>query len=109
MTANLSESEYKARADAFFNRLEAALEGIDAGLDYEMASGGILEIEFEDGSKMVLNRQPAMREIWVAARGGGFHYRWDGTAWRDTRGGEEIFAALSRLASEQAGMAITLA
>lgn len=105
----MTDGEYKTLADAFFARLETALEGIDEGVDFELASGGILEVDFDDGSKMVINRQGATHEIWVAARAGGFHYRWDGAAWRDTRGGEEIFAALSRLASDQAGMPIRLA
>ena len=47
----------------------------------------MLEIEFADGSKIIVNRHGAAREIWVAARSGGFHFRWDGAAWRDTRDG----------------------
>lgn len=104
----MTDGEYKGLADAFFARLEAALDGVDEGLDHELASGGVLEIEFADGSKMVVNRQPALHEIWVAGRAGGFHYRWDGAVWRDTRSGEELFAALSRLASAQAGALIDL-
>lgn len=102
----MTESEYGDRADAALNRLESALEAAD--LDYERAAGGVLEIEFENGSMMVVNRQAAAQEVWVAAKSGGFHYRWDGAAWIDTRGGEELFAALSRLASAQAGAVITL-
>lgn len=103
----MTESEYGHLADATLNHLEAALDA--AGVDYERAGGGVLEIEFEDGSVIVVNRQAAAREIWVAAKSGGFHYRWDGAAWRDTRGGEELFAALSRLASAQSGQAVELA
>jgi CyaY protein len=104
----MTDGEYKTLADAFFARLQDALDDVEDGLDYEEVGGGVLEIEFEDGSKIVVNRQAAAHEIWVAARSGGFHYRWDGAAWRDTRGGEELFTALSRLASEQAGMAVRL-
>jgi CyaY protein len=104
----MTEGEYKALSDAFFARLEDALDNVDADLDFEMAPGGVLEVEFADGSMMVINRQSALNEIWVAARSGGFHYRWDGAAWRDTRGGEEIFQALGRMASEQAGKPIQL-
>jgi CyaY protein len=57
---------------------------------------------------MIINRHAAAREIWVAAKSGGFHYRHDGTAWRDTRDGDELFAALSRLVSAQAGAPVTL-
>lgn len=105
----MTESEYQQLANAVFQRLEAALDGHEDAVDYELAVGGVLEMEFEDGSKMVVNKQAAAQEIWVAARSGGFHYRFSEGAWRDSRSGEELFAALSRLASAQAGMAITLA
>lgn len=104
----MNEAEFAERADAALTRIEAALEesGVDA--DVERKEGGIVELEFADGSRMVINRHTAAREIWVAARSGGFHFRWDGTAWRDTRDGGELFAALSRLVSAQSGQAVIL-
>jgi len=57
---------------------------------------------------MVINRHGVARELWVAARAGGFHFRWDGAAWRDTREGTELFAALSKLVSAQAGQPVLL-
>lgn len=95
------ESEFHARAGAALEAIERALEEAAVDADFELKEGGILEIEFEDGSKMIVNRHGAAREIWVAARSGGFHFRWDGTAWRDTRSGQELFAALSELVSRQ--------
>jgi len=68
----------------------------------------VLEIEFEDGSKIIVNRHGVAREIWVAARSGGFHFRWDGADWRDTRDGAELLAKLSTLASQQAGETVEL-
>lgn len=102
----MTESEYVRLADELFDTLEHQFEAAD--LDYEMAPGGILEIEFDDDSKIVINRQPAMKEIWVAAKSGGFHFRFENGAWRDTRGGSELFAALSAMASGQAGRPVTL-
>lgn len=102
----MTESEYTDLADAVMSRLEQALDATE--LDYERAAGGVLEIEFADGSMMVVNKQAAAQEIWVAAKSGGFHYRWDGSNWRDTRTGEELFTALSRLASAQSGEVVTL-
>jgi CyaY protein len=64
----------------------------------------VLEIEFVDhGTKIIVNTQAPMQEIWVAARAGGFHYRLNDGLWLDTRDGTELYAALSRLASGQAG------
>jgi CyaY protein len=102
----MTEGEYAQLTDALFKRLDQALEAAD--IDYELAPGGILEMEFDDGSKIVINRQPAMHEIWVAAKSGGFHFRWQDGAWRDTRGGDELFAALERMATQQAGRAVGL-
>lgn len=104
----LSDTEFDALASRALERVEAALEasGIDA--DFELKEGGVLEIEFADRSKIIVNRHGAAREIWVAARAGGFHFRWDGAAWRDTREGGELFAALSKLVSAQGGEAVLL-
>jgi CyaY protein len=69
----------------------------------------VLEIEFIDtDSKIIVNTQAPMQEIWMAARSGGFHYRFNGQQWLDTRDGSELYAALSKVASLQAGSTITL-
>jgi CyaY protein len=104
----MTDSEFNALADATLTQIEAGLEASDADLDFEMASAGVLEIEFADGSKIIVNRHGSAKEIWVAAKSGGFHYRWDGSSWRDTRDGGELMSALSKLASAQAGQAIDL-
>ncbi len=70
---------------------------------------GILEIECEDGGKLIVNRHVPNREIWVAAKSGGFHFRRDGDRWRDTRSGDELGAVLERLLAEQAGLVVRLA
>jgi len=105
----MEEREFEARASAVLETIERALEASGADLDFELKAGGIVEVEFDDGSKIIVNRHGAAREIWVAARSGGFHFRWDGGAWRDTRDGGELFAALSRLVSEQSGQPVRLA
>jgi CyaY protein len=104
----MDERQFEALATHALQRIERALDesGIDA--DFELREGGVLELEFGDGSKIIVNRHGAAREIWVAARSGGFHFRWDGSAWRDTRDGAELFAALSRLVSAQSGTGVIL-
>jgi CyaY protein len=105
----MDEREFGQRADEALQRIEAALEATGVDADVELKEGGVLEIEFADGSRMVINRHGAARELWVAARAGGFHFRWDGAAWRDTRDGTELFAALSKLVSAQSGRSVRLA
>jgi len=104
----MDETEFAALAERALERIEAALEDCGVDADVERKEGGVLEIEYADGSRMVINRHAAAREIWVAAPSGGFHFRWDGTAWRDTREGSELFAALSRLVSAQSGQTVRL-
>jgi CyaY protein len=104
----MDEKEFNGLADAVLARIESALEASADDIDFELAAGGVLEIEFANGSKIIINRHGVAREIWVAARAGGFHFRWDGSAWRDTRDGAELLGKLSQLASQQAGEMITL-
>ncbi|ACV33763.1 iron donor protein CyaY [Accumulibacter sp.] len=98
----MNDNEFNELADATLTQIETALERSGADLDFAMVSDSVLEIEFADRSKIIVNRHDAAKEIWVAARSGGFHYRWDGSCWQDTRSEEELMAALSRLISEQA-------
>lgn len=104
----MTESEYTRLAEETLRKLEHAIEQADGDFDYELSEGGILQIEFANASVIVVNKQAAAQEIWVAAKSGGFHFRWDGQTWQDTRSGEELFAALSRFASEQSGQAVVL-
>ncbi|HEV7856991.1 MAG TPA: iron donor protein CyaY [Herminiimonas sp.] len=108
----MTESEFLTRAEATLARIETALEGLtNAGdIDVECSrSGNVLEIEFVDnGSKIIVNSQAPMQELWVAAKSGGFHYRANGERWINTRDGSELFAALSQMISAQAGVAVTL-
>ncbi len=106
----MTESEFNLLADAALERIDAGLEASGADLDWELKDGGVLEIECADGGKIIVNRHGIAREIWVAARSGGFHFRHDpaAAAWVNTRDGEELFAALSRLVSLQSGETVTL-
>jgi len=104
----MTESEFETFAGAALVALERAFELAMPDADVQTKGSGVIEVEFEDGSKMVINRHGAAREIWVAAKSGGFHFRHDGSSWRDTRDGTELFAAISRLASEQSGTPVQL-
>lgn len=106
----MTDSEFLARAEAALAEIEAALERAAGDIDIECSrSGNVLEIEFVDnGSKIIVNSQAAMQEIWVAARAGGFHYRYDGARWVDTRNGSELFAALSEMVGSQGGTLLKL-
>lgn len=99
----MDESAFTALADAEMVRIEAALEACGAELDIEILPGGVLEVEFDDGSKAVINRHTAAQEIWVAARSGGFHFAPREDGWIAGRDGAELYETLSRVVSEQSG------
>src|SRR5262252_1302377 len=104
----MDERQFEALAAQALQRIERALDESGIDVDVELKEGGVLELEFGNGSKIIVNRHGAAREIWVAARSGGFHFRWDGSAWKDTRDGTELFAALSKLVSAQSGTGVIL-
>ncbi|MCC8396492.1 iron donor protein CyaY [Paraburkholderia sp. MMS20-SJTR3] len=98
----MSDSDYLTRAEAVLAAIESAVDDIDADIELER-SGNVLTLEFENRTKIIVNLQPPMKEIWIAAKAGGFHYRFNDGEWRDTRSGNEFFAALTQYATEQAG------
>ncbi|MFA6312572.1 MAG: iron donor protein CyaY [Sterolibacterium sp.] len=107
----MDDREFNAYADAMLAKIEQALESCAVELDFEIRPGGVIELEFDNGSKIIVNRHTAAREIWVAAKSGGYHFRRDESGqerWLGTRDGAELLAALARCISEQAGVAVTL-
>ena len=100
----MNESDFHRAVDAVLARIENAAEATDS-IDVELEAG-ILTLTGQDGARVIVNRQTPNREIWVAARSGGFHFRHDGGAWRDTRSGEELFASLVRIVEAQSGEAL---
>jgi CyaY protein len=104
----MDEREFNTMADAALRRIEDAVEQSGSDVDLEVKPGGVLELEFDDGSKIIINRHTAAREIWVAAKSGGYHFRPQDGRWLGTRDGEELMAALARCMSEQSGARIVL-
>jgi CyaY protein len=99
----MTEPEFLDACDRVLSAIEDAVDR--CGVDIESSrSGNVLELEFDDGSKIIVNGNAPVREIWVAARSGAFHCRFEGGAWVDTRGAGELFALLSELSSRQAGV-----
>jgi len=104
----MNETEFNARAEGVLAAVVRTLEASGVDCDCEFKGDGVLELEFEGGSKIIVNRHGPAREIWVAARSGGYHFRFDGERWVNTRDGDELFAALSRCVSEQSGSPVVL-
>lgn len=106
----MTDTEYLDRAEALLRAIELSCDRInddgDADIDNQRV-GGMVTLTFANRSQIIINLQKPLQEVWMAARAGGFHYRYDGTTWSDTKGQGDLFAHLSRCATEQAGLPLT--
>jgi CyaY protein len=101
----MTESDYLTRAEAVLAAIDRAADDGDVDIEVER-SGNVLTLEFENGSKIIVNLQPPMQEIWIAAKAGGFHFKFVDGQWLDTRNGREFFESLSDCATQQAGESV---
>ncbi|HBZ08159.1 MULTISPECIES: iron donor protein CyaY [Massilia] len=108
----MTETEFLDLAESTLDRIETCFDNLNDQdvIDVECKrSGNVLEIEFIDnGSKIIINSQAPLQEMWVAARAGGYHYKRVGDEWRNTRDDTELYMALSDLATQQGGAPVKL-
>ncbi len=108
----MTETEFLDLAESTLDRIESCFDNLNDQdvIDVECKrSGNVLEIEFIDnGSKIIVNSQAPLQEMWVAARAGGYHYKRVGDEWRNTRDDTELYIALSDLATQQGGAPVKL-
>jgi CyaY protein len=108
----MTDPEFMDRAEALLARIEAGCDRIndesDADVDNQRV-GGMVTLTFSNGTQIIVNLQKPLHEVWMAAKAGGFHYKFDGAQWSDTKGQGEFFANLERYASEQAGQPLRFA
>ncbi len=106
----MTDSEFMDRAERVLKAVEASCDRINdetaADIDNQR-TGGMITLAFANHSQIVINLQKPLHEIWLAAKGGGFHYQFDGVQWSDTKGQGEFFASLSRYASEQTDQSLS--
>jgi CyaY protein len=96
----MNEYEFNQLADTALTRIEAAIDACCGDVDYNR-SGNLLEVEFDNGAKIIVNRHDINKEIWVAAKSGGFHYAYQEDAWISQRDGSELYAQLTELFAAQ--------
>jgi len=106
----MTDLEYLDRAEALLAAVESGCDRINAESDADVDNqrvGGMITLTFADRSQIVINLQKPLQEVWLAAREGGYHYKFDGRVWRDSKGTGEFFSDLSRCASQHAGQPLT--
>ena len=108
----MTDPEYMDRAEELLARIETNCDRINDKSDTDIDNqrvGGMVTMTFGNGTQIIVNLQKPLQEVWMAARAGGFHYRFDGAQWTDTKGQGEFFDHLARYASEQAGQPLRFA
>ena len=108
----MTDPEFMDRAEKLLKAVEASCDRINdenrADIDNQRV-GGMVTLVFSNKSQIVINLQKPLHEVWLAAKSGGYHYKFDKEQWLDTKGQGEFFASLSRYASEQAGCSLVFA
>ncbi len=105
----MTDLEFIDRAEALLQAVETVCDRINETTDVDLdvqRSGGVMTLTFANRSQIVVNFQKPLHEIWLAARSGGYHYRWVEADWQDTKDGLPFFARLTEAASQQAGQAL---
>jgi CyaY protein len=107
----MTDIEYLNRAEAALGSLERNCDNLNDNTDADIdnqRTGGMITLTFSNKSQIIINLQKPLQEIWLAAKAGGFHYKFEAASqtWRDTKRATELFADLSRYASDQSGMAL---
>ena len=105
----MNESDFDQLAEATMLAVEEAIDESEADIDYDN-SGGILTLEFANGSQIIINKQAPLSQIWVAARSGGFHFDYDADSecWRLQGSERDLFDCLSEYCSQQAEEPVSL-
>ena len=105
----MTDLDYLNHAEKALAAIELACDHINDATDADIdnqRTGGMITLTFANRSQIIINLQKPLQEIWLAARSGGFHYKFSSGLWLDTKSGDEFFAALTKYASEQSGQAV---
>jgi CyaY protein len=104
----MDETEFSELTDRVLDAIDRALCELTVVDDSQRKEGGILDAVLDDGERIIINRHSAAREIWLAAKSGGRHFRRSGDRWVDTRSGEELHVTLSKMLTRPGATPVTL-
>ena len=111
----MNESEFEQKIEATMMRIEEAIDASNmlfdkdssGEIDYDTA-GGILTLYFADQSQIIINRQTPLKQLWIAAKSGGYHYDYRDNGWINVQTGKPVWEELSQFCSEQSQRKIVL-
>jgi CyaY protein len=101
----LALAEYGQLADACLKAVDRWVTRLDDDALDCTPGDGLLVLEFDDGTRFVLNRQSAARQMWFAAGARAWHYDWDADRrqWVDDRDGHPLTQRLAAVVGEKLG------
>ncbi len=105
----MTDLEFLDRAESLLQVLEERCDALNERSDVDIDNqrvGGMVTLTFPNRSQIIVNLQKPLHEVWMAARSGGYHYRWVDGRWQDTKDRSEFFESLTRDASAQSGTAL---
>ncbi|QIZ78106.1 iron donor protein CyaY [Ferrimonas lipolytica] len=102
---SIDTSRYHQLADAVMEQITERIDDAELELDYEQA-GNVVDLECVDGSHIVINKQEALHQLWVATKQNGHHFVFNGEQWIDDRSGVELYALLNEAVALQGGESI---
>jgi CyaY protein len=103
----MNESEFNDKVDQTLMDIEDAIEEAELDIDYDTAAG-ILTLVFENDSKVIINRQTPLKQLWVAAKSGGYHLNYVKDDWVLESGAESLYPLLNRVCTEQSDDTVVL-
>ena len=105
----MDASSYTASVSSFFKRLVAAVDAVDPDLVECDATGDMVTITApKTGTKVIVNTQKAVNQIWVAGKSAGVHFsRADDGRWMDDKGkGLELGQWVAECVRDASGVSI---
>lgn len=104
----MNDSEFHQLADQLLLTVEERLDEHDgdADIDYE-THGSVMTLSFDNGSKIVINRQEPLHQVWLATKAGGYHFSYQDEHWICDRSGAEFWSLLADACTVQAGETFT--
>ncbi|WP_333913995.1 iron donor protein CyaY [Vibrio coralliirubri] len=101
----MNETEFHQLVDIQMQNIEEAIDESEADIDYEV-TGNVMTLEFENRSQIIINRQEPMKEIWLASKSGGFHFKLVDDKWTCSKTGMELFEMVKEECVKHVGEAI---
>jgi len=105
----MTDNEFMDQAERLLQQLEKVCDQLNEQADIDIDNqrvGSMVTLIFPNRSQLVVNLQKPLHEVWLAAQSGGYHYRFDGASWQDTKGQGEFWDQLTQDASRQFGAAL---